>query len=123
MMDNIYELISGIAGIVTLGLVIVLYLRERPTGLQLDQKASDELDARRANRELMAFWERAYQETGAMNKQVLDAALGFLKLIAPLTPLKTDDSAVRLLEDIQTPGAPVEPATPAADPIDPNAVG
>src|SRR5574338_265731 len=106
MMDNIYELISGIAGVVTLGLVLVLYLRERPTGSQLDQKASAELDARRADRELMASWERAYQETGAMNTQVLDAALGFLKLIAPLTPLKTDDSAVRLREDIQTPGAP-----------------
>lgn len=110
-MDNIYQLVYGIMGIVTLILVIVVFLRTKPTVQQLDEKATTEVDARRNDRELIAFWEQAYQTTTAANRQVLDTTVGIIKLFAPMTSIKVDDSLLKLLEDIQTPDTVIEEPT------------
>lgn len=113
--DDLYSLLS-IGGFV-FGLValVLVGISKRQSPQQLDQSVSLRLEAEQRNREHMDRYERLYQQSLNSFKPLVDAAALGLRVLAPLTPMKTDDAAASLLADIQTPGKPVDlkPAAPA----------
>lgn len=99
--------------VITLGMalaaLIVSVIFAARSGKNIDQATADKL-AEMHRPEVMDRLERAYQQSNAERKQLVDVTSGFLKLIAQFTPFKSIDAASELLEDIQTPGpAPVSP--------------
>ena len=78
----------------------------------VDTRITDRVDQAHSDREWVDRLERAYTLGGMQTKAAIDALTSALSAIAPMTPLKVDDAALRLLKDIQTRG----PETPLASP-------
>lgn len=70
-----------------------------------------QLEMKQRDREWMEKLEKAYQSAGTQQQAVLDSVVGVLRLVVRTTPFKADDSVLKLLEDVQTPGIPAD-ATP-----------
>ena len=61
----------------------------------------------------MAALEHAYELGNQAMKTALDATVSVLQTVAPLTPIKVDDATLKLLRDIQQPGAMAQAAQPS----------
>lgn len=113
------DLIAIVLALVGLIVGIAAFLRAHPnaTPAALDAEVVRLLAERQADREFVGRLERAYQTSGTFQKQALDTLAGALRVLAPLTPVKTDDALAKLLDDILTPDAegdtqPMPPVTP-----------
>lgn len=105
-------LLAIILGMVALVVSIAAFVRANPnaTPAALDAEVVRLLTDKQADREAMDRLERAYQSSDAAHRKALDTTVAVLRFVAPLTPLKSDDEALKLLEDAQTPGTPPVPS-------------
>lgn len=87
---------------------IVAFLRANPqaTPAAVDTEVTRRIAEMQANRELVDKMERAYQQNNEMQRRLFDLFAGGLRLVAPLTPITSDDVAADLLTDIQKLGQP-----------------
>ena len=108
-----------------LALLVIQVVQLIQSGKTPDEALTERIAAVQDNRQAVEAAERRYQEgVSSGYKQGLDAAIGILGLVAPLTGLNFDDKLKLLLEDIRTPGPPVTPPPEerkvgTAIPIDP----
>jgi hypothetical protein len=109
---DVIAVLFALAGLIV---SIVAFFRAHPnaTPAALDAEVTRRLTELEADRANVARLETAYQNAGEVQKHAIDALVSALKLIAPMTAGTADDAAVKLLEDIQTPGAPIPPEPPA----------
>lgn len=100
------DVVAILVAVVSLVFGVVGFMRRYPnaTPAQLDSEAARLLQERQQDRENMARLEAAYARQSDAYRTAFDTLAGFFRLIAPLTPIKTDDAASDLLTDIQTPG-------------------
>lgn len=110
---DVVSIVVGLIGLV--GSIIAVVVTAMRTGKSADAGAVAEIEKRQMNREWMERNERAYQEASAERKELYSLVTGILGFIAPITTgIKADDAALKLLQDIQTPGpAPVSPPVAA----------
>jgi hypothetical protein len=92
-----------------LSALIVAIITAARQGKNIDDATAERL-SKMADPATMDKLERAYQAASDERKRLLEMASALLAFIAPLTQLKSDDAALALLKDIQTPG----PAAPEA---------
>lgn len=108
------NVLYALGTVVALVISIVAFLRAHPdaTPAAVDTEAALRLQELQHNREFVARLEQAYQQQSVVFQGAFDTLTSLFKLIAPLTPIKTDDAVSGLLEDIQKPGDPIphEPA-------------
>jgi hypothetical protein len=91
----------------------VFILRNKPAIAELDTEAARRLRELQAARDVIAIYEKAYTDATAIQRSGVETLIAILRMVAPLTPTKTDDAALALLEDVTLPG---EPPTPPAQP-------
>lgn len=119
------DILAILTALVALIVGIIAFMRQHPqfTPAQLDSTVVTGLSDFQSNREVMDRLERAYQNSGDIQKHALEALVSALHLVAPLTPIASDDAAVAVLDDITQPGAPAvivtAPTPPAADTLPP----
>ena len=94
------------AGAPMVGIGKILWDGNQPGQPTIDQRLTQRVDTAAADREWIERLEKAYALGGLQAKTAVDALAGVLTNIAPLTGIKVDDAALRLLKDIQTPGSP-----------------
>lgn len=58
----------------------------------------------------MRLMEKAYEEAGTAQRMVINTLADVVKVLAPITPIRTDDTVDRFFDDLLTPGAPDGPA-------------
>lgn len=58
------------------------------------------------SREHIANLEKAYQQNEDAQRYAFDRVVDVLELVAPLTPIQSDDAALEVLHDIQEEGEP-----------------
>lgn len=88
---------------------LVLILRSKPQ--DVDASLSEKLDQKQRDRDFMDRLERAYQDSNRQKQATIDTMASLFRLIAPYTPIKSDDAVGRFLDDIRTPGADTNPTT------------
>ena len=100
----------GTVGALILG--VIAYLRAHPnaTPQQFDENTAARLAELQLNREFMARLEAAYAQQNTVFQGAFNTLTEFVKLIAPLTPIKTDDEMGKLFEDVKVPGEPETPS-------------
>ena len=106
------EVLAIIVGIAAFIVSIVAFMRANPqaTPAAVDTEVTRRLDEQRKDRENMDRLERAYQQASAAQQQLTTSFIAALRFAAPLTPIKSDDAALALFEDIVVPGAPEDAA-------------
>lgn len=104
------EVLSIVLGVAAFVLALVAFMRANPKASpsQVDAEVTRRLDEQRRDRENMDRLERAYQSNSTAQQQLFLSTITALRFVAPLTPMKSDDAVLALLEDITVPGAPAE---------------
>lgn len=105
------ELIGIVVGLGALGVGLGKILwdaNQNPGGASVDTRLTERVDIARNDREWIERLERAYALGGLQSKTAIDALTSVLTTIAPLTGLKADDALLRILKDVQQPGANVD---------------
>ncbi len=102
------DMLAIIVGLIAFAVGVAAFFRQHPDAspAAVDAEVASRLDLMQHDREAMDRLERAYQSSDAAHRNALDAAVSVLKQVAPLTPLKSDDAALKLLLDAQKLGAP-----------------
>ena len=102
------ELVAIVVALAAFVLGLVAYIRANPgiTPVALDSEVVRRLEEQQRDREHMDRLERAYQSNSAVMQKSFESVIAGLRFVAPLTPAKSDDAALKFFEDIQTPGAP-----------------
>ena len=105
-----YELTTVFTLGIALAALVISVITAVRKGSSVDAAVADKL-AKMHDPQVLDRLEAAYQTANAPVVQLVNTVAALLKVVAPFTPIKSDDAAAKLLEDIQTPGA--DPATPA----------
>jgi hypothetical protein len=72
-----------------------------------DAAMTERLQTAQKDREWIGHMEKVYERADTYMNKALDATVSVLKVIAPLTSrISVDDAVLKLLQDIQKPGAP-----------------
>lgn len=94
------------AGALMVGIGKILWdANQNPGGASIDTRVAERVESAHSDREWVEKLERAYELGQGQVKVLTDAFTKILVTVAPLTPLKVDDAALSLLQDIQQPGA------------------
>ena len=102
---TLFQLIQLVGSLAALfGVPVILYRQGVPAA---DRRFSDTIQGRLEDREQMRFLEDRYKRADAMIQGTLNAAVEVIKVLAPLTSIKSDDKVAEWLDDIRTPGDPV----------------
>lgn len=101
------EIVLALIAVVGLLVGVVIGIRR---GGSPDQVVATQIELLQQKREAMEMYERQLASANAMTQMVFGTFAGFVKLIAPLTPLLTDDAVAKFLEDLQKQGPPEAPA-------------
>lgn len=104
-MDELGTLIGVLLGLLAL-VIAVAALVLRGKAAEADAEATRQITAMQMNREQMRLLEQQYTQANAAIKTALELAAAVVRVVAPLTPMRGDDAAVKLLEDIRAPGPP-----------------
>ena len=103
-------------GALLVGLGKILWDAARHGGTNVDAALTRRVQDSQADRDWMFKIERAYDLSNERTHKTLEAVVGMLSNIAPLTKFQVDDALLALLKDIQKPGAPVvTPPTPVEE--------
>jgi len=122
------ELLSILIGSAVLlgGIGKILWDGNQPGQPGIDARLTTQVNTAHADREWIDRLERAYALVGVLSnvapltplkvdesvprlsKAAIDALVGVLTNIAPLTPIKVDDAVLRLLKDVQQAGEQAE---------------
>lgn len=108
---DVGDLISISVGLIGMvGGIIAVVIASVRSGKpqQIDAGVVARIEAAQQNREYVDKLERAYQLAGADKRAMFDGVVGILAGLAAFTPIKSDDAALKLLQDVKTPGVPVE---------------
>lgn len=103
--------IIGLAIVVVVAAVlfVVWLVARQPSAAQADALVQAQIEALQGNRQAMAALEKAHTEANATVRQTLYVLEKLAGAVSPLTPIRADDALLKLLRDIQTPGAPTPP--------------
>lgn len=104
------DVIAVLLWIILLVVALVVALRRGYTPAQLDTLAADKITGLSHDPAMLDRLERAYQQNTEVTKHAFDTFVAAIKLVAPLTPIKTDDAIAKLGEEIQAP--PPNPSQP-----------
>lgn len=110
------ELVAIVVALAAFVYSLITYVRANPgvTPGALDGEVARRLEEQQRDREHMDRLERAYQSNSAVMQKAFESVIAGLRFVAPLTPAKSDDAALAFFEDVQKPGAPVEPPASAS---------
>lgn len=104
-MDELGTLIGVLLGLLAL-VIAVAALVLRGKAAEADAEATRQITAMQMNREQMRLLETRLEQSDAVVKEALRLVTVVVRAVAPLTPMRTDDAAAVLLEDIRAPGPP-----------------
>jgi len=105
---SVFEILLSV--LVTAVIVLLVLRRDGPK--KADDTLTLQLQMHQNNRDYMERQERMFRELSTSHQQMITLAGRALEIVAPLTPIKSDDAAARYLDDIRTPGPPAEQPTP-----------
>jgi hypothetical protein len=100
-MDN--QTIVAIGALLLALVAVILAIRK---GTPTDKALAAALEGLQANREAMSKYETFVAEREQTTRQIIESFVGIIKIVAPLTPILSDDELAKLGEDVLTPGAP-----------------
>lgn len=103
VMTNLFVIV----GVLAFAVVFLAWLFSRqPSAAQADGQLQAHLELLQQNRQAMAALEKAFADSASTVRSALYVLEKATAVIAPLTPLASDDELRKLLADIMTPGAP-----------------
>jgi len=103
----------GTVGALILGVIAFMRAHPDATPQQFDENTAARLAELQLNRDFMARLETAYQQQNTVFQGAFNTLTEFVKLVAPLTPIKSDDELSKFLGDVKTPGDPAAPIPPS----------
>ena len=85
---------------------IDVFARQRD---RLDAVMSERMEKLLRDDTAMRLMEKAYEDAGTAQRMVINTLADVVKILAPLTPIKTDDTVDRFFDDLLKPGESDDP--------------
>lgn len=82
---------------------IDVFTRQRD---RLDVAMSERMEKLLRDDTAMRLMEKAYEDAGTAQRMVIKTLADVVKILAPITPIKTDDTIDRFFDDLMKPGEP-----------------